>query len=78
MLQSLEELELLVPPHLQLYIVFLKAFRDVVDNCLRMVLSDNWEVSIRHFSSTLDEMKAAFDTIENVKFHIMKVGSFTL
>ena len=47
------------------------SFRGVVDKCLRMQLAEDWEDSILHFTSTLDKMKATFNTIEGVKFHII-------
>ena len=51
----------------------MKAFRDVVDKCLRMTLAEDWEASITNFSAVLDDMKTTFNTIENVKYHIMRV-----
>ena len=72
---SLDELEGLVPEHLKIYLDFMKAFRDVVDKCLRMRLAEDWEVAINTFSTKLDLMKETFDMIEGVKFHIMRVSS---
>ena len=66
---------MLVPASLNLYITFMMAFRDVVDKCLRMELAEDWEQSIVHFSAVLDKMKENFDTIENVKFHILRVST---
>jgi hypothetical protein len=51
----------------------MKAFRDVVDKCLRMTLAEDWEASITNFSAVLDDMKTTFNTIENVKYYIMRV-----
>lgn len=59
---------------MSLYIKFMKAFRDVVNKCLRMELAEDWEESTLNFSTVLDQMKDAFDTIENVKFHILRVS----
>ena len=53
----------------------MKAFKDVVDKCLRMRLAEDWEVAINNFSAKLDIMKETFRTIEGVKFHIMRVSS---
>ena len=55
---------------------FMMSFRGVVDKCLRMQLAEDWEDSILHFTSTLDKMKATFNTIEGVKFHIIRVCIF--
>ena len=74
MLKSLEKLQPLVPSHLQLYVTFMFAFRDVVDRCLRMKLHQDWEASISHFSSILDQMMETYNTIESVKFHILRVS----
>ena len=73
MLSSLEELEMLVPASLEMFITFMKAFRAVVNKCLRLELSEDWKESISNFSTSLDKMKETFDTIENVKFHILRV-----
>ena len=59
---------------MSLYIKFMKAFRDVVNKCLRMELAEDWEQSTLNFSAVLDQMKEAFDTIENVKFHMLRVS----
>lgn len=72
----MEELHQLVPHQLQLYLTFMMSFRGVVDKCLRMQLAEDWEDSILHFTSTLDKMKATFNTIEGVKFHIIRVCIF--
>ena len=69
----MEQLEVMVPSSLQLYVTFMKAFRDVVNKCLKMTLAEDWEASITNFSTILDDMKATFNTIENVKYHIMRV-----
>ena len=53
----------------------MKAFKEVVDKCLRMRLAEDWEVAINNFSAKLDMMKETFSTIEGVKFHIMRVSS---
>ena len=65
---------MLVPASLNLYITFMMAFRDVINKCLKMKLAEDWEQSIVHFSAVLDKMKEKFDTIENVKFHILRVS----
>ena len=70
----MEQLEVLVPSSLQLYVTFMKAFRDVVNKCLKMTLAEDWEASITTFSAVLDDMKATINTIENVKYHIMRVN----
>jgi hypothetical protein len=72
----LEELEQLIPHQLKLYVTFMKAFRGVVEKCLRMQLAEDWEAAVVHFSATLDLMKETFNTIEGVKFHIIRVYSF--
>ena len=63
----------MVPSSLQLYVTFMKAFRDVVNKCLKMTLAEDWEASITNFSTILDDMKPTFNTIESVKYHIMRV-----
>jgi hypothetical protein len=74
-LSSLEELEQLVPHQLQLFVTFMKAFRGVVDKCLRMQLAEDWEDAVVNFSAVLDLMKATFDIIEGVKYHIIRVSN---
>ena len=64
---------MLVLASLSLYITFMKAFRDVVNKCLRMELAEDWEQSTLNFSTVLEKMKETFDTIENVKLHILRV-----
>ena len=73
MFGCLEELQQLVPHQLQLYVTFMMAFRGVVEKCLRMQLAEDWEAAVVHFSATLDLMKVTFNTIEGVKFHIIRV-----
>ena len=58
---------------MSLYITFMKAFRDVVNKFLRMELAEDWEQSTLNFSTVLEKMKETFDTIENVKLHILRV-----
>ena len=53
----------------------MKAFRDVVNKCLKMRLAEDWEVAINNFSTMLDQMKETFNTIEGVKFHIIRVNT---
>ena len=65
---------MLVPASLSLYITFMNAFRDVINKCLRMELAEDWEQSTINFSTVLDKMKETFATIENVKFHILRVS----
>ena len=60
---AVAEARAILPPELAPFSNFIKAFRNVINSCMRIQLKDSWEEDLEAFSTTLDILKKDFGGI---------------